>query len=257
MIFYFENGITNEGDDVLKHVVTTGQVYWVSSVLGSNSNPGTATQPFQTLEHAITTAAANSGDIIVLMKNHVQTVSTTINVNKSGLRIFGLGSGAERPRFLVASNITVFDITASNVELNRIVFPQGTSTANVQRILVSADGVIIRDCEFLCGQFDPIAVNVNANRALIDKCSFVVTQNGPQSAVRIQNVVGTRIQKSVFTAGTFNWSDAAVYSVVAHQNFVYDELGLFLGAKIRHTAAAVGQITRITKDNESAIELVS
>lgn len=110
-----------------------GQVFWVSNnanlvpgvVGGADGNPGTYNKPFATLQRAIDMCDQGTGDIIMIKPGHMETISsaTALLLNKAGIAIIGLGSGCQRPMFVL-------------------------DTANTANIPLRVSGVSIQNCCF-------------------------------------------------------------------------------------------------------------
>ena len=116
-------------------VTNPGKVFWLNNspfvapgaIGGSDSNPGTYTKPFATLAGAIASAnvVAGRGDIICVMPNHAENISsaTALTLYKSGVAIVGLGTGAARPTFtLDTANTTTINVTGANVSIQNCNF---------------------------------------------------------------------------------------------------------------------------------------
>ena len=253
MSLLFDSGLvsTTSGADafVYNPIIATGSVIWVDSVNGNDSNAGTQDLPLQSLTQAITNATANNGDIILVKSGHTKTVSSTITVNKAGLKIFGIGSSNSAPNFTLAAATDAITVSAANVEINNFYFPVGTTAVNSARINIDAANVKIKGCTFLCGadDLDTITITANGLYAIIDSCSFSVSASGPSHGISIESAlaVGVRIKSCSFDGGSYNWSGAAISSTVAHTGFAYDTVTLTNRAAIIHTAAAKGWATNI------------
>lgn len=80
--------------------------YWfVSSVSGNDGFSGTQyTTPYATIGKALTAAA--TGDCIVLLEGHAETVSAAGGITQStaGVYVIGLGEGATRPTFTFSTS---------------------------------------------------------------------------------------------------------------------------------------------------------
>lgn len=119
---------------------TTGNVYFVSSLTGSNGNTGSATSPFATIAVAYAKCIANNGDTVVAMPGHAETYATAaaLNMNIVGVTVVGLGEGNTRPviTFATSAAATITMTAASNQLLNFIL----TTTVDqiVSPIVVSA-----------------------------------------------------------------------------------------------------------------------
>ncbi len=94
---------------------TTGKVFFVNSVIGSDGNVGTdPTAPLATVQQAINSCTANKGDKIVVMVGHAETVTaTSINLNKAGVSVICLGSGLERPTFTYSAAAATITVSAA------------------------------------------------------------------------------------------------------------------------------------------------
>lgn len=103
-----------------------GNVFFVQTTTGVDAGTGKSpSAPYKTLAYAITRATANNGDVIYLMPGSTVTVSdaTSQPLNVAGITIIGLGSGSNRP---------LFDFT----------------TANTATIPVSANNIVVQNCQF-------------------------------------------------------------------------------------------------------------
>lgn len=143
----FPNGVTSFGVPQIGNglEITTGNYWFVSSVLGSNGNPGNdASLPFAGLQTAINASA--SGDVIVLLPNHAETVSAAAGITttgKPGLSIVGQGEGASRPTFTFStSTAATFAIASASVSISNIV-----GICNIDQI-VSPFVISAADCTF-------------------------------------------------------------------------------------------------------------
>jgi hypothetical protein len=127
-----------------------GNTYYVDS--GVAASEGTSPQTaVGTLEAAINKCTANQGDVIIILPGHAESIvsATALNFDLAGIRIEGLGEGANRPTFTF-------------------------TTANTATIPVSADGITIRNCIFV-GNFLSIASCFTVAAAAdfwIDQCVF-------------------------------------------------------------------------------------
>ena len=110
------DGLVNNGVNSLLgagSLFTTGKVFYVSSVIGSNGNVGEEpTAPLASIAQAIASVRANKGDKIVVLPNHSEAVTaTSINLSVAGVTIINLGNGkADKPTYtfgLATSTITV------------------------------------------------------------------------------------------------------------------------------------------------------
>lgn len=251
MAIIIESGLaaSDSGADefIVSDLITTGNIHWVDSVNGNDSNTGSEAEPLATLEQAITNATANNGDIIVLKSGHSQTVSSTITISKAGLKIFGIGEGSAAPIFTLAAATDAISVTANNVEINNLYFAAGTTATNTARINVDAANCKIKGCTFKCGAYDASSVTLTANALYCEiiSCAFSVTANGPDYGIIVESasVVGLKIESCSFSGGSYNWDLGAIYSAYAHLNYFYQSNTFTGDARLVHTAASKGCIS--------------
>lgn len=216
----FANGVTVREMPVLN--THGGKVFWVSSVEGSDGNPGTHVRPFATLNKAVSFCRASKGDIIMLMPGHAENVTgaTSQVIDKAGVQVIGLGSGDLRPTFTYTAAAGSFEIDAANVLIQNVKFLAGVEvTVGVN---VDASGVTLRGCEWdwdADSDAFTIGVDVDAvHHVTIESCTFIGdtadTDTGDLSAIRIDaanhvKIVGNYIFGQFPNACISNDSDAA------------------------------------------------
>lgn len=154
-ITHFPNGISSYGVPVLPAVDSgpiTGDVYWVSSTQGSTGNKGDGSfeDPWTTIDYAIGQCTAAKGDVIYVKPGHTETISAAsgITLDKSGVRIIGIGWGGLIPKITLDTAATAtFVISAANTAVSNLIL-----TANYADIAtcfsVSATDVRIDKCSF-------------------------------------------------------------------------------------------------------------
>jgi len=127
-----------------------GNVFWVNSARGSDSNKGTRDRPFATLDYAIGRCTANNGDVIFVAPNHAETITGAggITADVAGITIIGLGTYNQRPRFLMDGAATVtFVVSADDVTVQNCVFASGHADV-VRCFNITAKGCTLIDVEF-------------------------------------------------------------------------------------------------------------
>ena len=125
----FQNGVASYGIPVLgsgsiPFPSSGGTTWFVSSISGSNGFPGSYTQPFATLAFASTYSNVKSGDVIVVLQGHTETVSTDGGITiPSGVRVYGQGNQDGRPLFTfgTAVNASIKFAVGGNYVLDNIV----------------------------------------------------------------------------------------------------------------------------------------
>jgi hypothetical protein len=186
--------------------ITTGAVWFVDSgspqaqdVAGMGYNPD---YPFATIDFAIGQCVAMRGDVIYVMPGHVESLSAagSITCDVEGIKIIGLGKGADRPAIssLAAAGSVV--ITCA-VWIENCIFGSGIDqTANL--INVDASDVVIKDCLFtdITDQMtDCIVTTANALRLVVDGCYFFgAAAAGTNSHIAIDGAYDVEIKNCYF-----------------------------------------------------------
>lgn len=153
-----------------------GNVYYVDSghTNASNSNDGLSTaRPLATLDGAVGKCTANSGDIIVALPGHTETVTAAggLDLDVAGITLIGIGTGSARPTINFTTATTAdMDVDAANITMINFLFTGGID-ALAGPIDVNAADFALLDCEYrdVTGQAtDVIIADANADRLLID-----------------------------------------------------------------------------------------
>lgn len=169
--------------DVQEH---PGSIFFVHSGTGTDAagygrNPDA---PVATIDYAIGLCAASKGDVIFVLPGHAETVSGAagINCDVAGVKIIGLGWGAQRPTI--------------------------TMSAVASTIAIAAAGITLRNLLILSTAACTIVIDVNSTDADIDGCEFRRT-SGTVPVVWIDVNGGaanacdrTRIRNCVLDTGT-------------------------------------------------------
>lgn len=215
MLTNFPNGVSSYGMPVLPGLgPTTGNVFWVHSGTGNNSNTGTSkSEPLATIDAAVGKCTANQGDLIIVMPGHSENISaaTSLVVDVAGVSIIGLGRGRNRPQLHFTNTAGTIEMDAANTRLSNVVLLASVS-AVVVGINVDADGVMLDNLEF--GYVDTgddfvTMVDVDAfDFAEIVNCRFLSEAiAGAEQAIRLDDCHFVRILSNWFSG---NWSDSVI-----------------------------------------------
>jgi hypothetical protein len=270
-------GIGSETGDSLviaQQLFQSGQTWYVSSVSGSDSASPRGLDraaALATLGQAVTNSS--SGDIIVLMSDHDETLTSTLSINKR-LCIVGEGESAGVPtpklRMNHASN-NLLSIASDGVQIRGIKFPTSTQTNSGYRITVTDfNSIKISGCYFECGANDAVAGNaifVPAGDVIgltVSNTTFISTSTTtkPGAAVYIAGSVNyTEWTGVVFSNGTIGfYSASSGYYAFYDQSTITDlhmeGISLLLGADIRIASATTGwtNVETVTGNGQVAIE---
>lgn len=147
------DGLVNNGSSTLMgagSLFTTGTVYYVNSVIGSDGNLGTDPEsPKASVDGAVLAATANKGDKIVAMPNHAENVAnaTDFQVDTAGVDIIGLGRGTDRPTFTFTNTAGSIEMDSADCSLSNLVFNASVS-AVVIGMNIDAANIAVDNCEF-------------------------------------------------------------------------------------------------------------
>lgn len=167
----FANGVSIRGVPLLS--AYPGDVYWVDSVNGSDSNKGSFDQPFASLDYAVGRCTASKGDIIVAKPGHVETVTAAggLDLDVAGIALVGLGTGSLRPTINFTTATTAdMDVDAANISMYNFLITGGIDALAAPIDVNAADFSFI-NCETrdVTGQAtDFILTDANATRLYID-----------------------------------------------------------------------------------------
>ncbi len=113
---------------------------------GSDTNPGTRTRPFATLDYAVGRCTADQGDVIMVMPGYAQDVdgASGITFDVAGIRVVGMGENDLRPKLTYQASASTIVISAADVVLEN--FVHIASFADVTNpIVTSAKGTVLRN----------------------------------------------------------------------------------------------------------------
>lgn len=141
----FPNGVLSAGMPVMGAGIppTTGTVFFVSSVIGSNGNDGLSPDvPKATIANALAACAAGKGDTIICLPGHTETITTAIAMSKNDVRLIGLGRVT-----LSGSAANIIDLTGDGCEIAGFQFNLASTKIAIN--MTSADRCRIHSNDFL------------------------------------------------------------------------------------------------------------
>ena len=131
-----------------------GNLWYVDSTHASASDsagfgidPDT---PFATLDYAIGAATANNGDVILLAPGHAETKAASGSLfaaDVAGIKIVGVGQGADRATFTFTHTGAATTISAASVWLENVVYVCGVDSVTTP-LTISAADCTLKDVEF-------------------------------------------------------------------------------------------------------------
>jgi hypothetical protein len=160
-----------------------------SDAVGFGQNPDA---PCATLDYAVGLTTANNGDVIFLMPGHAETLSASNRpaLDKAGVRVIGLGQGADRPTFTYSAQADVITLSAASTSMENFV-ATNTGTVNFTKAfsLTGADCKLLNfsirdsaaDSEFVVG------VLITGARPVVDGFDYIGNVGGDavESPIRL------------------------------------------------------------------------
>lgn len=207
----FPHGVSSFGIPVIGSgsILTTGKIFFVDSVTGSNGNSGESSdQPFATIDYAVGMCTANKGDYIIVMPNHAETIAgaTSLVLDVAGVSIIGLGRGDDRPTLNFTATASKIPISAAGISVENILITGGID-AVVNAINISAADVSLINIETkdVTGQMtNVITTTAAADRLLIDGWTHRgAAAAGTASAISIVGGEGVRL-RNLWIDGNFS-----------------------------------------------------
>src|SRR3990167_4304585 len=137
---------------------TTGTVFFVCSVTGSNDNAGTDPgAPKATVEAAVNACTANKGDKVICMPGHAETVTaTSLNLDVAGVSVICLGTGLERPTFTYSTAAATINVSAANCS-----FAGGHHIGNFLDVASAFTLAAAKDFKLIRNTFSNVSASLN------------------------------------------------------------------------------------------------
>lgn len=247
------NGIGGTAGDSLATdgpLQTSGDVWYVDSVTGNDSNDGRSRlEPFATLSQAVTDAA--SDDIIVLLASHAETLTSAQTISER-LTIVGEGTTTTMPK--LTNNQAagqLITIASADVQLRNIWFEEDSQANSAVRVSSASARTALIGCYFEANATQNAAVvqvNTGASDLLVKNCTFISTATADDDApvIALEITAATSevdIEGTVFSGGTQGWKDFALKASAAAITRVRMETCSFLlGADAAFHASSTGYL---------------
>ncbi|MBM3494761.1 MAG: hypothetical protein FJX72_10675, partial [Armatimonadetes bacterium] len=169
-------------EDITQH---PGAVWFVGSAAAAAADSAGAGKspdlPFATLDYAIGLCTANAGDVIYVLPGHAETIAATdgFDADVAGIKIIGLGWGANRPTFTFSGTASQVNVGAASVWLQNLRFVAGISAVVAGLQVEGKTDVVIKNCEWYWGgttSWDfvlAVELEAGSHRAIIEDCRFL------------------------------------------------------------------------------------
>lgn len=272
MLTHFPGGIQTPFVSGIGPVYTTGNVFYVDSghaQAGDDTTHGMSVgRPFATLDYAVGQCTANNGDVIYVMPGHAETIAAAAGVDfdVAGITVVGLGQGNSRPTFTFTTAAAAdVDIDAADVRLVNLRFVCAIDQ-QVSMVDVNAARAVIERCEFtVSGAVQPlVCIDINGGSAnacdgcQVLGCTMISTAAGANAGIELGEVANLVQLRDNLIYGDF--ADACIHNptakVLTHLLIVGNELvNLQSGDHaIELVSACTGLIARNLANSSLAVE---
>jgi len=225
-----------------------GKTFWVSSVIGSNTNNGRSPQtPYSTLANAITKVTNDKNDVIYLMAGHAET-TTAIAASKTGFSIIGLGTGRLRPALTATTAATdLLNVSGANIAIKNVRFVGAASGCTALLDIGAADfygeNLVF---EHGAAPTDAITVPASSHRFALVDCIWRGTAAGPDKCIKFEGKVDDWriVRPRAHYGGSSGLDDAFLFSSFKMKGYLIDNPIVVafdtLAIDINSSSAAVG-----------------
>jgi hypothetical protein len=234
--------------DLVEH---PNDIWFVHSGTGTNAagygrNPD---KPVATLNYAVSLATASKGDVIYVLPGHAESYGTGagFTIDKAGLRIIGLGWGANRPTFTMTHADAASSITAASVQFENVRFVAGITAVKVGVQVTAVTDAVFRNCEWYWGGTTGwdfiVALNMTAgsHRAIVENCRFLAEPAvaGAQAGVKLTGAShNVTVQGCEFSG---NYTNACMEGITT-----LSQVLLFLDNTVHNTEATKPYLSVLT-----------
>lgn len=188
--------------DIDKH---PGDIFFVKSgtgvdAAGYGQNPDA---PFATVDYAIGQCTAAKGDVIYVLPGHAET-TTAIALDVAGVKIVGLGFGANRPTLTATTGATdLLNVTAADCAIQglRLVGAASGNTALLD-LSAAATDFVAEGCEFVQAATPLDGITISGTRFRFSDCAFRGSANGPD---RVFSIEGADVDNWVIERCRFHY----------------------------------------------------
>lgn len=254
-------------------------VRYVDSVTGDNNNNGNERKaPYATLAFAITNSS--SGDLIICLPTHTETLSSQQVVNKE-LTIIGEGSAGGIPTVTFNSSMPstdMFSLTSDNTSFHNIKFPVPTISTTGYKVELTAgiNGIVFEDCYFELNDLDvgggmEVISITSPGDLTVRSTTFISTSTSTTGTTRpaiamdftaaggsAVNYGGLTMDGVVFDGGVSGFQDGRALNSgsanIAIENMKITNLSILNGADIYLDSLSTGYIVDVLATGSSTID---
>lgn len=148
----FVRGIKGGIRTVVSEQYFPGEIFFVdsgASLKGDSAGKGKdPTAPFATIDYAVGQCTSDRGDAIFVLPGHAETLAADITVDKSDLRIIGLGQGQNKPALTFGAAAREINVTADDVTIRNLRLVSGANNL-VNFVDADANDLVLEDLDMV------------------------------------------------------------------------------------------------------------
>ena len=233
-------------------LLTFGNIFYVDSVTGSNSDTGTSpVTAVATIDYAIGLCTANNGDVILVLQGHAETVTAAITCDVAGVTIIGLGEGNQRPVITGSGTIDAITVTAAGVVLENLRFAAPAVDAQTAHVNVAAAGCVLRDLKMIGSAgsenvVDMITIATGGDDCLIEGVRMYNVTVDCVSGIDIEAAIARAEIRNCLIEGAFS-TGALIDSATGTLAYIHHNV-------FKNTKAATSSVTFTTGNTTGVFE---
>jgi len=243
--------------DQLGQINNPGNVFYCDSAAGGSGTGVDWTNAVTTIKAAALKCASDNGDVLLVAPAHAETLTAAdaVDITRTGLRIYGLGNGENRPTLTYTAN-GEFAIGADDVEVHGINFIAGNAVVHAIDVEAGMENFVINDCHFQTTTvntdefIDAIDIAAGSDNGKITNCQF---EAGAASAVSAITNVGSDYVEISGNTIIGDYSTACIVDVTTKSLWVIIKDNILVNGD---TAGALNAVAAISlKSDTSALIL--
>ncbi len=163
-----------------------GKVIYVDSThskANANNNGLTPDSPLTTIDAAYNKTTASSGDLVLVMPGHTETVAAAITMDKIGISILGIGNGRSRPAVTGLTGVSTISVSAASNSVAGLRLIGATGVLN--HVALAAADFEMEDMviEQGAGPTTGVTITTGAHRFSFRNCLWLGTADGPNFCI--------------------------------------------------------------------------
>ncbi len=253
---YWPTGLNQAlGDELVTcaPLINTASVYFVHYGTGDDANGGEDQHdPFKTLGHAVGLVA--TGDTVVLLDGHEETITDALAVTPHGVNIVGAGSSGGIPTVILTMDRAsgyMLELAGEACRIGNVRFAPAAQTGPTGLVTITANGCEVRGCYFSVDEKVSSGALVVAGEGTesfrCEECTFLsaATSNAtrPPSGLVINAAPYTCVKDCVFDGGTNGFENYGIYEIGGSQAIQFMRISLLRGADILLADTTTGYVS--------------